>query len=114
MSHSMLYQEKHYQALEKFWPLTVISVLNSYFVLSGVKRPRLTVMCTKEKRVIASYLVSYDLQPVSSLRRSQGGRSPLPTACVPPFRFTQNTFFGTPRNGKITDSIGKRNNNVQT
>ena len=44
-----------------------------------------------------------------------GGRVPLTAASAPPppFRFTQNTVFGTSLSDKTTRTDGKRNNYVQ-
>ena len=42
----------------------------------------------------------------------EGAMPPLATVCAPPFRFIQNTFFGTLHNDKTTGSDGKRNNNI--
>ena len=58
--------------------------------------------------------MSVNLRPVPSLQGSQGGCAPLTDACAPPFRFTQNTVFGTLLSDKATHNDGKRNKYVQT
>ena len=49
---------------------------------------------------------------VPSLRGYQGGMPPY-RLLVPPFRYTQNTFFEISHSLKISDSDVKRNNNAQ-
>ena len=43
-----------------------------------------------------------------------GAVPPLMDACAPPFRFIQNTVFGTSLNDKTPHNDGKRNNYVET
>ena len=53
-------------------------------------------------------------QSVPSLWEARGGRAPLVTACVPPFRVTEKNVFGISRDDKTAENDGKKNNDIET